>query len=163
MKTQAGVYWDKEKQHPINMKAALKWALKNPNVHTSIPGFTTFDQLQLDLSVMEDSKLTPQEIEDLKPKAEGTPLAGLFCQQCSRCIAQCTFHLNIPDMMRSYMYAFGYRNLLLAKDTLTASVKTANPCSNCSDCSIHCTMGFDIKNKIREILPIYDIPEQFIV
>ena len=37
MKTQAGVYWDKEKQSPINMKAALKWALRDPNVHTAIP------------------------------------------------------------------------------------------------------------------------------
>ena len=51
MKTQAGAYWDKERQEPINMKAALKWALQNENVHTSIPGFTAFDQLELDLTV----------------------------------------------------------------------------------------------------------------
>jgi len=52
MKTQAGVYWDKEKTTPINMKAALKWALRDPNVHTAIPGFTTLDQLQTDLDVL---------------------------------------------------------------------------------------------------------------
>jgi hypothetical protein len=43
MKTQAGAFWDKEKQHPINMKAALKWVLSDPNVTTAIPGMTTFD------------------------------------------------------------------------------------------------------------------------
>ena len=65
MKTQAGVFWDRERQHQINMKAALKWALANENVHTAIPGFTTFDQMNLDLSVMEDLQLTPAEKKDL--------------------------------------------------------------------------------------------------
>ncbi|MCK5220655.1 MAG: aldo/keto reductase, partial [Candidatus Aminicenantes bacterium] len=66
MKTQAGVYWDKEKLNPINMKAALKWSLQNQNVHTSIPGFTTFDQLNTDLEVMSDLNMTGQEMLDLK-------------------------------------------------------------------------------------------------
>ncbi len=54
MKTQAGAYWDKERQQPINMRAALKWVLNDPNVTTAIPGFTTFDQLKEDLTVMTD-------------------------------------------------------------------------------------------------------------
>jgi aryl-alcohol dehydrogenase-like predicted oxidoreductase len=61
MKTQAGVYWDKEKSSPINMKAALKWALRDANVHTAIPGFTTLEQLQADLEVLHDPALTPQD------------------------------------------------------------------------------------------------------
>lgn len=65
MKTQAGVYWDKERQEPINMKAALKWALQNENVHTSIPGFTAFDQMELDLTVMEN--LTKPQPSALPP------------------------------------------------------------------------------------------------
>jgi len=32
-KTQAGVYWDKEREYMINMKAALKWVLQDTNVH----------------------------------------------------------------------------------------------------------------------------------
>ena len=66
MKTQAGVFWDRERQHPINMKAALKWVLRNENVHTAVPGFTTFEQMEIDLSVMEDSTLTPAEELDLR-------------------------------------------------------------------------------------------------
>ena len=27
---------------PINAKAAIKWVLQDPNVHTTIPGFTSF-------------------------------------------------------------------------------------------------------------------------
>ena len=66
MKTQAGVYWDEEKQNKINMKAALKWALQSPHVHTSIPGFATFDQLNEDLEVMSDITLTDKDKKDLR-------------------------------------------------------------------------------------------------
>ncbi|MCK4835199.1 MAG: aldo/keto reductase, partial [Candidatus Aminicenantes bacterium] len=65
MKTQAGVYWDQARQNPINMKAALKWVLNDQNVHTTIPGFTTFDQMQLDLAVMNDLTLSKEEKNDL--------------------------------------------------------------------------------------------------
>ena len=37
-KTQAGVYWDRFRLRKINMRAALKWVVQNPDVHTTIPG-----------------------------------------------------------------------------------------------------------------------------
>ena len=52
MKTQAGAFWDKGRKDPINMTAALKWALNNPDITTAIPGFTTFDQLETDAAVL---------------------------------------------------------------------------------------------------------------
>ena len=51
-----------------NSAAALKWVLQDPNVHTIVPGFTTFDQLETDLAVMEESRLTDAEKKEL---AEG--------------------------------------------------------------------------------------------
>ena len=41
-----------------NPAAALKWVLQDPNVHTIVPGFTTFEQMNIDLAVMEDPTLT---------------------------------------------------------------------------------------------------------
>ena len=35
-------------------------AIQSEHIHTAIPGFTTFDQLKLDLSVMEDLTLTSE-------------------------------------------------------------------------------------------------------
>ncbi len=159
MKTQAGVYWDKEKLNPINMKAALKWSLQNKNIHTSIPGFTTFDQLNLDLQVMKDLTLTGQEIIDLRLKEK---YAGLYCRQCDSCTGQCSKGVDIPTLMRSYMYAFGYKNLLHAKDTL-ADIDLKNlPCNDCSECEVKCSVGFDIKGKINEIAKIDSIPDTFL-
>jgi aryl-alcohol dehydrogenase-like predicted oxidoreductase len=163
MKTQAGVYWDREKQDPINMKAALKWALQEEGVHTSIPGFTTFDQLSLDLSVMEDITLTPEEIKELKLETKTAP-NGLYCQQCGECTSQCPENLDIPTLMRSYMYAYGYKNLFEARSTLMDAGLPVLPCSSpsCSTCAVNCTMGFDVKEKILDIARLRSVSEDFL-
>jgi len=161
MKTQAGVYWDKEKQHPINMTAALKWALADENVHTAIPGFTTFDQLNLDLTVMEDLALTREEKAGLEPPPDKT-LAGLYCRQCGTCLTQCVGQVNIPDLMRSYMYAYGYRNLQAARDLVEEQQIRENPCRDCRTCSVTCASRFDVRERIADILRIRDIPRDFL-
>ncbi len=126
MKTQAGAYWDKEKQQPINMRAALKWVLNDPNVATAIPGFTTFDQLKEDWAVVTDITLTPQELKDLRL---GEQVAGLYCQQCRQCVPGCPKGLPIPDLMRSYMYAYGYRNLQAAHELVGSLEIEGDPCA----------------------------------
>jgi len=160
MKTQAGVYWDKEKTDPINMKAALKWVLNDPNVHTAIPGFTTFDQMELDLTVMEDLTLTTQEIKDLRLE---TQTGGLYCQQCEQCLPQCKQGLPIPDLMRSYMYAHGYKNLQAAHELVTSFALPDNPCGDCSDCVVSCAKEFNVKERITDITRLKNLPADFFV
>jgi len=163
MKTQAGVYWDKERQKQINMKAALKWALQNENVHTAIPGFTTFDQMNLDLSVMEDLTLTPREKADLD-LGQDQGMAGLYCQHCGKCLGQCGKNVEIPTFMRSFMYAYGYKNLTLAAETLHSQFQGQSPlpCKSCNPCTVQCTMGFDVRGKILDVARIKDIPGDFL-
>lgn len=161
MKTQAGVYWDQERQQPINMKAALKWVLNDTNVHTAIPGFTTFDQMNLDISVMRDITLTEEEKSDLR-LGQKLSSGGLYCAQCRKCTSQCPHHLEIPTMMRSYMYAYGYKNLQKARETLISTGTRKLPCQDCSSCGVNCTMGFDIKKRMLDIHRIKDIPEEFL-
>jgi predicted aldo/keto reductase-like oxidoreductase len=161
MKTMAGVYWDKEKTMPINTKAALKWVLQNENIHTTVPGFTTFDELKQDLALVSDLKLTDEEKKDLK-LAQNNSRHGIYCQQCGKCTGQCRDNLDIPTLMRSYMYAFGYGNFAHAKSNLKHANLISAPCTNCQSCSIKCTMGFDIKDKVQDIARIHDVPEEFL-
>ena len=161
MKTQAGVYWDgKKKSDPINMKAALKWALNDPNVHTAIPGFTTFDQMELDLSVMEDLALTAQELKDLRLE---TKTGGLYCQQCEQCLPHCKQGLPIPDLMRSYMYAYGYNNLEAAHELVTSFNLPDNPCGNCRDCVVNCAKEFNVQERITDVSRLKNLPVDFFV
>jgi predicted aldo/keto reductase-like oxidoreductase len=156
MKTMAGVYWDKEKTKKINTKAALKWALQNPNIHTTIPGFTSFDQLEECLSVIDNIELTEQELLDLK--GDGS-MTGLFCRGCEHCLVQCPHNMPVPDIMRSYMYAYGYHDLKLARgviDDLANDIKV--DCKNCTDCKVTCQQGFDVQARAIDILRVRDIP-----
>jgi hypothetical protein len=158
MKTQAGAYWDKEKMQPINMRAALKWVLNDPNVTTAIPGFTAFDQLKEDWSVVSDLTLTPRDLKDLRL---GEPVAGLYCQQCGQCLSGCPKGLPIPDLMRGYMYAYGYRNLGLAHELVGSLDLAENPCGDCAACTAVCAKGFDLADRVRDIGRLKAVPGDF--
>lgn len=161
MKTMAGVYWDKERKMPINTRAALKWVLQNENIHTAVPDCSDFEQLSRNIEIMSDLKLTEEELKDLIPPAEAS-LSGLFCQQCGDCLSQCPNGLDIPGLMRSYMYAFGHRNLPYAKMILKNSGFRSDICTGCIKCNISCRMGFDIKDRIRQLSGLEDVPDDFI-
>jgi len=162
MKTQAGVYWDRERKNMINMKAALKWALQDKNVHTAIPAFSSYNEIIEGLSVMENLTLTPKEKEDLKIGDEMGYL-GLYCQQCGKCISQCKWNFDIPTIMRSYMYAYGYKNPFKARETIEQVNFSHIGCNDCSICTVNCTMGFDVREKVLDIIRIKEIPNEFLV
>jgi predicted aldo/keto reductase-like oxidoreductase len=159
MKTQAGVFWDKEKKNPINPRAALKWALRNPTVHTAIPGFTTLEQLQIDLDVLRDPVMTDEEKASLEPPK----VAGFYCQGCESCRGPCPEGLPIPELMRSYMYAHAYRNREAAHDLVTELKLPASVCTSCESCSVTCAKGFDVRERVRDIIRLRDVPREFLI
>ncbi len=150
MKPMAGAFWDREKKQPINGKAALKWVLQDENVTTSIPGITSLDQLEADLSVMENLALTAEEKAELKLADAGAP-SGLYCPQCGNCQTQCPAALEIPLLMRGYMYAYGYRDLGKARASLSQADLSRLQCIDCPTCRVSCTMGFNIRERALDI------------
>jgi predicted aldo/keto reductase-like oxidoreductase len=160
MKAVAGlVKDDKADRSRINAKAAIKWAMQNEHVHTNIPGFTTFEQLEEDLAIMEDLTLTPQELQDIEA---AKVLAGVFCQQCQVCVPQCRHHIDVPALMRSYMYARGYHNFDASQSTLEQIDPSRLQCQNCSTCLVSCAMGFDVRERALAVAKVKDIPYRFI-
>jgi hypothetical protein len=156
MKTQAGVYWDRSRRKMINMKAALKWVLQDENVHTTIPAFANFEEMEEDLSVMEDLTLTPEERRDLKLGTD-LGLAGLYCQQCRQCQPQCPAGVEIPELMRAYMYAFGHNKPHKALETLRGWNPAGLACRDCAACTVQCTLGFDVRSRALELAHALDI------
>jgi uncharacterized protein len=160
MKTQAGVFWDPERTKPIDMKASLRWSLRDPNVHTTIPGFTTFDQLQSNLEVLKNPELSPADQKSLE---EPKKLAGLYCQGCEECLAPCREHLPIPEIMRSYMYGHAYRNRVAAQSLLLSLELPPSPCEDCRTCPVVCAKGMDVRARIRDIVRLRDVPQEFLL
>lgn len=144
----------------VNARASLKWVLQDPNVHTTIPGISTFDQMNTDLSVMEDLTLTETEKQDLQLQSS---LEGFYCQGCQKCLPQCPFRLPIPDIMRAYMYTYSYRNLIDAQDLLLSLDLAADVCGDCEQCPVRCAKGFDISARIRDVVRLREVPADFLV
>jgi predicted aldo/keto reductase-like oxidoreductase len=144
MKTQAGVYWDPARLLKIDMKAALKWVLRNENVHTTIPAFANYDEMREDLSVMRDLALSSRERRELRLGAvHGLP--GLFCQNCGACLPQCPAGANVPAIMRARMYAIGYGDSKKARRELEARGVRDVACVSCNACSVRCALGHDVR------------------
>lgn len=139
--------------------AALKWVLQDPNVHTLVPGFTAFEEMEMDLAVLENPTLTEEEKKTLQKEAS---VRNNYCQGCGQCLKQCRDHLPVPDLMRAYMYTYDYRNLALAQDLVFSLNVPSRACQDCSQCSVKCSVGFNVPAKIRDIVRLKDVPPEFI-
>jgi predicted aldo/keto reductase-like oxidoreductase len=160
MKTLAGGgFLDREKTKQMNTTAAIKWVLSNPGVVTIIPGMTSFDQLEVNVKILTDINLTEQEKQDLI--AENLE-QGLICAGCKKCLADCPHNLPVPDLMRAYMYAYGYSMPSMAQTLIGELGIKENPCGNCEVCKVSCSRNFRIKEKISDISRLADIPGDFL-
>ncbi len=152
MKTQGGRRLQQDPDTEINNQAALKWVLNDENVCTAIPGMTTFEQLDLNMGVMNDPSLTGQEQRDLQAAAamRGT----LFCQNCRSCVPTCPQNVAVPNLMRAYMYAAGYGNHVQARTSISLlpEKKGLDVCMECSGCTAACRRGIDIGFRISSLI-----------
>jgi uncharacterized protein len=131
-----------------------------PRITTAIPGMTDFDQLDLNLKLLSDITLTEDEKKDLIFASAET---GLYCTACTKCIPACPNNLPVPDLMRAYMYAYGYSNPGMAYTLLGELGTTADPCQGCSSCKVECTKNFNVKEKIADISRLVNVPADFLV
>ncbi len=143
-----------------NITGSFKWILQDPNVHTVITGFTTFEHIEIDLSIMDDLTLTEPEKLELQKEAS---IRGLYCQGCRQCLGQCPEKLPIPDLMRAYMYTYDYRSLAHAQDLIVSLNLPDKVCEDCSYCPVKCSIGFNVPKKIRDVARLKDVPSEFLV
>ena len=160
MKTTAGAS-EKKSGPPLNTDAALKWVLQNENISSIVSGMSSFEELQKNMAMIQNIKMSDQELKDLNLTGLYHE-PGLYCQQCKKCIPQCPHSLDIPTIMRSYMYAYGYKNTAQAWHTMSGVEVSGKTCDKCDVCNVNCTAGFDIKNKILDISRLKDVPRDFV-
>jgi predicted aldo/keto reductase-like oxidoreductase len=159
MKTMAGGFHDKERKQPINCTAALKFVLQDENITTAIPGNTNFDQLTVNASINRDLRMTAQEEADL---LVGKSQGSLYCQGCEHCVPNCPKGLPIPEIMRAYMYTYGYRDSRQAQDLLMSLNIPNNPCAGCAHCSAVCAKNFAVSERVTDVMRLTTVPEEFI-
>ena len=160
MKNMAGGWLDEAKTKRVNCKAALKWALSNPYLHTCIPGIVSYEMLLDNWTVAQDLSLSPEEKGDLQLALAET---GMFCQGCNTCSGQCKKDLPVSDLMRSYMYNYAYAYPAKARETVVETGVREDPCAECDACTVTCKSGFDVRKKITRIARIRTVPAEFLV
>ena len=156
MKTQA-VWGGKTKE--THHTASLKWVMQHDFIDTSIPGVTTFEQLEEDFSVAKNVSFTDEEeryILDYWRTEIGS--VERPCQQCERCLATCPKKTDIPELMRTYMYAAGYQNFEQSRITYERipAERNLSNCADCRRCTARCHYGLEIVSNIRQLKAIFD-------
>jgi len=141
-------------QNPETFLAALKWVLKNPNVHTTIPSITDMEQLEEDLRAMsepfsaDDEKTLAKQLEMIRP---------LYCRTCGACTGQCPKGLAISDMIRHVSYVEGYgqfelgRQGFLALDPKVREIR----CDDCDECAVQCPNGVDVVARLKRARELF--------
>lgn len=160
MKTQAGKYLDKEREKTVNSTAAVKWVLKNKKIDTILLSIRTYEDLEDYMSIMENPDITKTEREDLQASISKKQI--LFYEGCEKYTEQCKHRLPIPDLMRAYMYVYGYKDLKMEYDQLKSTEINSDSCNNCADCTVDCFKGFNISERIKDINRLQHVPKDFI-
>jgi len=142
-------------QRPANFaSAALKWAIKNPAVATTVPSMTDIDQLQENFRAMSepfteaDSKVLVARLEEIGP---------YFCRMCGGCQDQCPKGLPVADMVRFVMYADGYGQFPLGREQflrISAEHQQVR-CGDCATCAVHCPNGVHVQAQLSRAQQLF--------
>lgn len=134
--------------------AALKWALRESFIHTTIPSIKDNDQLDDNLRAMRepyrdpDAKVLASQLDRISP---------LYCRMCGSCAGQCSQGLPVQDMLRHLTYADGYGEFAIARENfleLPEDVRAVS-CGDCAECTVKCVNGVRVRERLtraQEIL-----------
>ncbi len=141
-------------KRPGAMLAALKWVLKTPGIHTTIPSITDMDQLDEDMKAMtmsftaEDEKVLAAQLDYIRP---------LYCRMCGECKGTCPKGLPVADMLRHLTYADGYGEFILARESfmeLPHEVRDVR-CSLCPTCAVTCPNGVRVAERLTRAQELF--------
>jgi hypothetical protein len=162
MKVMAGGFRSTKPADPLYAKlnregamlAALKWVVKHPSVHTTIPSMTDMDQLDQNLKAMAepltatDEQLLARQLDYIGP---------LYCRMCGRCEGACEKGLPVAEMLRYLTYADGYGEFSLGREgfqQLPSDVAKVR-CSECRACTVVCPFGVKVANQLSRVQELF--------
>jgi aryl-alcohol dehydrogenase-like predicted oxidoreductase len=134
--------------------AALKWAINNPSIATTVPSMTDIDQLEQNFKAMSerfndaDAKVLSARLEEIGP---------YFCRMCGKCSGECPKGLPVADMVRFVMYADGYGQFPLGRENFQRmSAQHQNVrCSDCASCAVHCPNGVRVAAQLSRAQELF--------
>ncbi len=134
--------------------AALKWVVRNPHVHTTVPSMTDMDQLDENLKAISqpfgasDEKVLALQMDHITP---------LYCRMCGECDGHCRQGLPVQDVLRFLAYAEGYGQFALGRERFAALGDTHNAvrCGDCKDCTVKCPYGVKVAERVSRAQELF--------
>jgi aryl-alcohol dehydrogenase-like predicted oxidoreductase len=136
------------------MLAALKWTLRNPFVHTTIPSTTDMAQLDENLRAMAEP-WTPEDEQKLVARRE--QIRPDYCSMCGRCDGTCPKGLPVADVLRFLTYAEGYGQFGLGREQFLAlpAAQRDVRCGDCTDCTVRCPQGVEVARRLARAQSLF--------
>jgi predicted aldo/keto reductase-like oxidoreductase len=162
MKVMAGGYRQNKPGSPMAerlgkpgvMATALKWAVRKPFVHTSIPGIMDMEQFDQNyravcsgFGAVED-KILAAHLERIRP---------LYCSMCGGCEGACSQGLPVSDLIRYVSYSEGYGQFALGRDhyKLLSDEHQAVRCQDCGKCTVECPNGVHVRERVSRAQELF--------
>jgi predicted aldo/keto reductase-like oxidoreductase len=132
---------------PEHGLAAIKWALLNPALATTIPDHASLANLEMNARAMTESYTASDERllfalnEQIRP---------LYCRMCYQCRGQCPNGMPVTDVLRYLAYNdFGgnYHQARQYFSELPGEIRKVR-CSDCSSCAVECPNGVAVRDRL---------------
>jgi hypothetical protein len=129
------------------MLSALKWTLRNPFVHATIPSTTDMAQLDENLRAMAEP-WTPADEQELVAWRER--IRPDYCTMCGKCEGTCPKGLPVADVLRYLTYADGYGQFALGREQFLALPEAVRDvrCGDCASCAVRCPNGVEVARRV---------------
>ena len=136
------------------MLSALKWTLRNPFVHTTIPSTTDMAQLDENLRAMAEP-WTPADEQKLVARLER--IRTDYCSMCGQCEGTCPKGLPVADVLRYLTYAEGYGQFALGREQFLAlpAAQRDVRCGDCAECAVRCPQGVEVARRLSRAQSLF--------
>jgi predicted aldo/keto reductase-like oxidoreductase len=127
--------------------AAIKWALLNPAISTTVPYAKNIAEVEMNFRAMtepytlQDEKMLYARSEEIRP---------LYCRMCYECKGKCPNGVPVTDELRYLAYNDFAGNLHQARENFRLLPKQIREvqCRDCASCAIQCPNGVEVRNRL---------------
>lgn len=132
---------------PEGPLAAIKWALLNPAICTTVPYTKNIAELEMNVRAMTES-YTPRDEKLLYTR--NRQIQPLYCRMCFQCKGKCPQGVPVAEELRILAYNDFGGDFEQARDRFSALPKNIRDvrCSDCSLCAVACPNGVEVQKRL---------------